>query len=349
MKQKITLVFILLIAWASFSEEPDIIEDEKSMKSIAELQKLQRQEFHKELKKIMIYSRRNGSLYKDPIGRYYTNGRYKFKLDNQDVSPTFSHIEYRIGDSAYEAYAYPIAFTEQKRYRLIYRGIDKLGNKENEHIYNIIVDKTAPTIQYNLEGLSYINDGRTYYKPGVKLILTANDTSSGIFKILTSIKDRSRKVGEQKFTHLGYLPYEDNQKEFSKHGLESVLVRAMDKVYNLSRKKEIIFFIDSRGPNYVSARMSPEIRQINGKPYCRKKSVAYINAEDEDSGLYNIQFRFSEKEAWKDYRGNIPIRTQKELNLYYRAIDNLGNYSSAKKLHCFMDITPPDSKIHKNQ
>ncbi|MEM7183787.1 MAG: hypothetical protein AAF518_22970, partial [Spirochaetota bacterium] len=345
LKHKILLLLAVVAGMSLFSEEADIVEENKTMKSIPELQKLERKAYHKELKKIMINSRRNGSLFKDAIGRYYTNGRYKFQLDSDYNDPKFSHVEYRFEDGTYETYTYPLALTEQKRYRLIYRAVDKLGNKEDEHIYDIIVDKTPPTISYSLEGLFHENDGRTYYKPGVKLLLSAHDSNSGIYTILTSIKDRTRRSGEQKFTHLGYLPYTENQKEFTKHGQESVLVRAMDKVYNLSRKKELLFFIDARGPKFVTARVSPETREIDGKAYCKKNSIVYLSAEDDDSGVYGMQYRLSDNEAWKDYRGKITLREQREVNLQYRASDNLGNMSTTKTMQCLMDITPPDSTI----
>lgn len=353
MKKLIKLLFVFSFVLglnALFSEEKQILEDSKlSIKTQEELQKLKREDFHAEIVKLMKASFKEGVLQRDELGRYYTNGRYKFKLleDKKETEKLFSHIEYSINGNSTQAYTYPISLSEEGRYRLDYKGFDKLGNVEEQKSYDITVDRTPPEVYYTLEGPSFMGETRLYYKPGVKLFVKATDKVSGVYEILVNIEDKERKKGEQKYKGQGNLPYRDSQKEFFEHGKYTLYIRAFDKVINLSKKKEVEFFVDAKGPSILEARSNPVTREFNGKNYCLNNTEVLLRAEDNETGIFKIEYSLTANGGWKRYPGKIRVSGNSgEYKIFYRAIDNLGNISEVKTFSCELDQVPPGSKAY---
>lgn len=346
MRLKLISALLVIFCFSVYSEEEDIVIEDKVLPTGEELAQLKREEFHKELVSIIKNSVRYGAMMKDELGRYITNGRYRFKLTDkfENRSKTFSHVEYRLENGAFQPYTMPISFSEEGKYILHFRGVDQLGNYEEEHTYDITVDRTPPTLKYKLLGLSYVNDDKLYFRPGVKLDVKADDDVSGVFEILVNIEDKDRKEGE--FKGQGNLPYKDSQKEFSEHGEQTLYLRAMDKVYNLSPKKEVRFFVDAKGPSRLSARVNPIMRDVDGKSYCVSNSIIYLSAEDNESGVFGIEYSTEPDKNWRDYKGRIQVPPYTDtFKIYYRAKDNLGNMSSVAEFQCNLDIVPPSSKI----
>ncbi len=344
------LVTVLMLSLSLWSREQEDIQIEtKLLPSYQELSKLKREEYHKKIKELMIESFKYGAMFKDSMGKYYTNGRYKFELKEKvdASSPLFSHIEYKLSDTArYNIYSYPISLSEEGRYKIIFRGIDKLDNVSDDNIYDIIVDTTPPIVKYQLVGEHFVNDGKLYYKPGVKLEASAEDENSGVFEVLVNIEDSNKKEGDGRYKGLGNLPYADSQKEFSEHGENTVYLRAFDRVMNLSQKKEVNFTIDAAGPNKLSHKIVPATREIDGKNYCFTDSRLYLYAEDAGSGVYLLQYSFDPNKDWKDYKGKVVVNGKDPIyKVYYRAMDNLGNFSSVSEYSCYLDMVPPKSNI----
>jgi hypothetical protein len=349
--KKITLLLAMLIisqiTWAR--EQEDIQIETKLLPSYQELSKLKREEYHKKIKELMIESFKYGAMFKDSMGKYYTNGRYKFELKEKldSSSSLFSHIEYKMSDNArYNIYSHPISLSEEGRYKVIFRGIDKLDNVSDDNIYDIIVDTTPPIVKYQLVGEHYENEGKIYYKPGVKIEASAEDDNSGVFEILLNVEDNNKKDGDGKYKGLGNLPYSDSQKEFFEHGEHTVYLRAFDRVMNLSQKKEVNFTVDAVGPNKVFHKIVPATREIDAKDYCYVDSRLYLYAEDAGSGVYLLQYSFSPDKEWKDYKNKITVTGKDPIfKVYYRAMDNLGNLSSVSEYSCNLDLVPPKSNI----
>ncbi len=296
------------------------------------------EKFHESLKHILRKSRRTGVIYKDKLGKIFTNGEYRFRLTPEIKPESFSHIEYKIGNGKFRIYEEPVSLEEEGFYKLSYRGVDLLGNYETTHSYNIRVDRTPPEIDLELLGEEFPGtDGNSYYAPNVKLEVRAHDKGAGLNMILININGQ------------GNVPLTEENSVFTKGGEYDVAVRALDNVYNLSKKVRIKFFIDNIKPK-VSFSIKPEMKKINDKKYCKVDSLVSLFGKDEESGLSKIEYSH-DGENWIEYTNPITIHrgsSLKEGNLYsfqFRGFDNIGNVSEPSTFECILDFLPPRTSI----
>lgn len=298
----------------------------------------EREKFHESLKHILRISRRTGVIYKDKMGKIFTNGEYRFKLTPEVKPESFSHIEYKIGNGNFKVYEEPVALEEEGFYKLSYRGVDLLGNYENTRSYNIRVDRTPPEVDLELVGEEFPGaDGNSYYAPNVKLEVRAHDRGAGLNMILINVNGQ------------GNEPLTEENSTFTKGGEYDIAVRALDNVYNLSKKVRIKFFIDNIKPK-MNFSIKPEMKKINDKKYCKVDSVVTLFGKDEESGLSKIEYSF-DGDNWIEYTNPITIyrgSPLKEGNIYsfqFRGIDNIGNISDPHLFECILDYQPPRTSI----
>jgi hypothetical protein len=298
----------------------------------------EKEKFHEELKAILRKSRKTGVIYKDKSGKIFTNGEYRFQLLPEVRPEYFSHIEYRIGAGNFKRYEEPVALEEEGIYKLSYRGVDLLGNLEETRSYNIRVDRTPPEVDVDIVGDEFKGaDGNSYFGPGAKLEVRAFDKVSGLNMILVNINSQ------------GNMPIEKVETTFTKGGEYDIAVRALDNVYNLSKKVKINFFIDNYKPQ-VFSKITPELKTISGKKFCKVDSVITLYGKDEQSGLNKIEFSF-DKEKWFDYGNPIvvsrtsPLKEENNYFLYFRGVDNTGNVSDPVEFQCILDYLPPKTYI----
>ncbi|MCX7998917.1 MAG: hypothetical protein N3A69_08200 [Leptospiraceae bacterium] len=298
----------------------------------------EREKFHESLKLLLRKSRRTGVIYKDRFGKIFTNGEYRFKLTPEVKPESFSHIEYKVGNGHFKIYEEPVSLEEEGFYKLSYRGVDLLGNYENTRSYNIRVDRTPPEIDLELVGDEFPgNDGNSYYAPNVKLEVRAHDRGAGLNMILININGQ------------GNEPLTEQNSVFTKGGEDDIAVRALDNVYNLSKKVRIKFFIDTIKPK-VNFSIKPEMKKINDKKYCKVDSTVTLFGKDEESGLSKIEYSH-DGENWIEYTNPIIVHRGSPLkqgNLYsfqFRGIDNIGNISEPSVFECILDHQPPRTYI----
>jgi hypothetical protein len=295
-----------------------------------------KEKFHEKIKAMLEKSRKTGVIYKDKSGRFFTNGEYKLQLNVENKNQLFSHIEYKINNSEFIKYSDPISLDTEGVYRFYYRGVDLLGNQEELKSYGITVDRREPDVIAELVGEELPSNSPsdiTYYKSGVKLEVKAFDKGAGVNAVIVNIN------------HEGNIPIEEAQTTFTKLGEYTIYVRAIDNVYNLSKKTKISFAIDDKKPT-IAYEINNVVRVIDGKTFCKSNSSIVITASDLETGVAKIEYSIDEKE-WKEYKGEIKV--DKGINnlfqLFYRAIDNSGNYSDTGKFNCMVDYLPPRTTI----
>ncbi len=339
-KLMILCMFILAITAHTQEKETDYVDLDKLKpeqiqvgKSVDPNEDLDaREKFHEKLKAILKKSKRTGVIFKDKSNRIFTNGEYKFQLKPENPSELFSHIEYRIDSSVFKVYDEPVPLEEEGFYKLAYRGVDKLNNLEELRSYTIRVDRTPPEITIDLVGEEFKGqDGNLYFKPGVKLEVRGYDKSSGLNMIILNINGK------------GNLPLEDSETTFTTGGEYDIAARGLDNVYNLSKKVKVNFWIDNIKPS-ASMKITPEVKVINERKFCKVDSLITLSAKDGESGISKIEYSF-DKTKWSDFGNPIPVPRVNDFKLYYRATDNTGNVSDPVEFSCLVDYIPPRTNI----
>lgn len=345
MRKKFTNIFIVLVSLVFFQisvstkeikvEDGDKIEKVKTPTTDAERQ-LEKEHFFEKMKSILENRKKKGVMFQDTMGRYFTNGYYKFHLLPEVTSSKLAFIEYKIDNSTYLHYKDPIELKEEGTYKLAHKGVDVLGNVEKEEVYTIIVDKKAPDVVADIVGEFFIHDNVRYYKPGAKLDVKAFDDSSGLDFILVNTIHNDKG---------GNLPYDPaNPVIFDKPGAYTIIIRAIDKVANLSKKKTLNFQVDGRKP-VATHKIIPEPKLIDKDVFCKVESTVTLEAEDSESGVYKIEYSI-DKAKWSEYKNSVTIGSDPLFKIYYRAVDNVGNVSSEKEYNCRVDAIAPKSKMN---
>lgn len=286
-----------------------------------------KEKFHEYMKAAL--RSRKGVIFKDDMGRIFTNGDYKFHLmPTQEADYKFS-IQYKIDNNDYQYYTIPFQLEKEGNYKITYRGVDQLGNQEEAKVLNIMVDTTDPEVVVDLQGQSFTNGSIVYYKPGVKMDIKAIDKGAGVNMIMYNL-------GSGNLPFIEPVPFEGGDHE--------VVVRAMDNVFNLSKKIHINFSVDDKKPS-TFIKIEPRPRELSGMLFCKKDAKIVIEGYDYESGVYSVEYSLNDDKNWTPFTGNLFVGQSEQFKIFYRSTDNSGNVSSLGEFSCKVDSKPPTTKL----
>ncbi|MBP7284538.1 MAG: hypothetical protein KBA66_23335 [Leptospiraceae bacterium] len=345
MKRILTIltVTILFLTYALVSQDnPGAFLDLKSLKNneITTDNKSQvidraaykdKEKFHEMMKTAL--KNRKSVIFKNEAGKIYTNGEYRFHLQPEENSSAVAYIEYQLDGGPFNTYSTPIPLEKEGVYNLSYRSVDVLGSVEKPQSYTVNVDTKAPEVEAKLVGEGIKPGDIQYYKPGVKLQVNATDAGAGLNLVILNVN------GE------GNLPLTEEQ-TYTKGGDYEIAVRALDNVYNLSKKKVLTFSIDDKKPT-VTGMTNPRPVSINNITFCKKDSLVVIDANDPESGIAKVEYSLNTPGDWKEYKPDtIKVPEVDTFKIYFRATDVSGNLSDVGEFSCRVDFKAPISS-HK--
>lgn len=290
-----------------------------------------KEKFHEMMKTAL--KNRKSVIFKNEAGTLYTNGEYRFHLQPEENSAAVAYIEYQLDGGPFNTYSTPIALEKEGVYDLSYRSVDVLGSVEKPQSYKINVDTKAPELEAKLVGEGIKPGDIQYYKPGVKLEVKATDSGAGVHLVVLNVN------GE------GNLPLTEEQ-SFTKGGDYEIAVRALDNVYNLSKKTVLTFSIDDKKPT-VAGRTSPRPVTIDNITFCKKDSFVIIDANDAESGIAKVEYSLNAPGDWKEYQPDkLKVPEIDTFKVYFRATDVSGNISEVGEFTCRVDFKAPVSKFN---
>lgn len=291
-----------------------------------------------------------GNIYNDGKNTYATS-QAKFELTATDNISNLDYIEYKI-DEAYQfsVYGHPFSIEKEGPHKITYRSVDRVGNREEDNIFNVIIDNLGPNINFALNKAPIVIDGKRYLAPGTKLEIRAVDNYSGVKSVEYSVYG-----GE-------WQPYKDGI-ILDKPGAAQLKYRAID---NLGNKSENINGFSTASANqgatpedlavinslYVEntppvVLINPTKRWINvdGKKYAMRDNTYNVEAHDSESGVANIFVKVDNANEWQIYSGSLVFQNEGPHSIEAKAIDKAGNESQPVKVDFIVDDNPPKSTI----
>ncbi|GEM_PF-344360 len=277
-------------------------------------------------------SAKGQNIYSDGRITYATTGA-KFLLKAEDSLSTLKHIEYKIDDNNYQIYTEPFQLTSvtEGRHTVTYRSIDKVGNKEPDNVYSIIIDDTPPEIMVTYKEGFFQGEKQLYAGLNSKAELKATDKFSGVKNIEYSLNGEESKVYSEIIT-------------FDKGGLQNVQFKATDNVGNVSPEQKFIVFVDDKGP-VVEIKPVQKLTVINGKNYSVKENYFSIEAKDNDSGVAQILVKVDGDTEFHPYATKINFAEEGDHKIEAKAVDNVGNESQVVVLELTVDNNPPKTML----
>ncbi|GAB4443884.1 MAG: hypothetical protein OHK0011_26090 [Turneriella sp.] len=291
-----------------------------------------------------------GYIYNDGKTTYATS-QAKFELTATDNISNLDFIEYKINDAyQFSVYGHPFSLEKEGPHKITYRAVDRVGNREEDNIFNVVIDNTGPYMNFALNKAPIVIDGKRYLAPGTKLEIRATDNYSGV------------KSVEYSTNGSDWQPYKDGI-VLDKPGAAQLKYRAID---NLGNKSENLSGFSTTTPGqgaspedlavinslYVEntppvVMITPAKRWINvdGKKYAMRDNTYLVEAQDTESGVANIFVKVDNAAEWQIYSGKLAFQTEGPHSIEAKAVDKVGNESQPVRVEFIVDDNPPKSTI----
>ncbi len=277
----------------------------------------------------------------------FANSKVLFKLETRDNVMT-DKIDFKIDDGAYTVYSAPFNIITEGRHAVTYYATDKLGNKEDEKIFRVVIDNTAPEIA--------VMTSRPVLKSGTKLFGTKSINFSIMAKDTLSRVDKTEYSIDAK----GYVDYVTPFNVLSEGEIE-LKVKSIDNVANQSevfalkvvdennqevelKEASVKIFMDNIAP-VVEVKSDKAFILKDGKNVASIDYKYTVNAADNESGLAGILVRLDGKGDFAPYKGELTFTTNGEHLIEAKALDKMGNSSNVSVLSVLVDVIPPQTII----
>jgi len=278
----------------------------------------------------------------------FVNSKALFRLAAKD-NFLADKILYKIDGGAEQTYDKEFPITAEGKHTISYYGVDKIGNKEDENIYHVIVDNTAPEIGLVPAYPLYSANGKYYISKRFSFNINASDALSGVKSVTYTINGKD-------FTDYvtAFSIYTDGDVEFRANGLDNVgnksskfkikLIGA-DGKETVEEKETITFFADNIVPT-VTITSDKQLLPSNGKNIASKEYKYTVAAADKESGVRTVYVRVDGKGDFIPYEKEIVFSTNGDHFIEAKAADNVGNFSDTVILPVYVDVVPPNSTIN---
>ena len=272
-------------------------------------------------------------LWTDANGNIYANSKVKFILEASDDLSDIEYIEYRMDDAkSFIKYKGPFTIAQEGPHVIVYRSVDRAGNHEVDHVYNVTIDNKGPDVNI-LPAKPFVNlSGKLYTSPGNTFTIRTIDALAGI---------KSVEYGVNTSALRGYSKNEAIQ--LTDSGSQLIQYKATDNLQNAT-VGSLLVQVDAGKPTVTVSPSQPLIA-VDNKLYARRNTGFDVNAQDLGSGVAMIMVRIDGSEEWQTYTDTIYFDTEKEHSIEAKAIDAVGNESEIVSSRFIVDDNPPTTKL----
>lgn len=265
-------------------------------------------------------------------GVNFSNSKTTFALKASDTLSEVDYIEYKINEGSFQKYQGPFNLSEEGPHTIVYRGVDKAGNRETDRVFNVTVDNIAPQVTL-LPGMAFIvKDGKSFTAPGNSLTIRVQDDYSGVKSVKYSINSGTMS------------DYTGEVLRLSEPGTHLVNYSAEDNLGNKMNAGNLLVEVDAEKPTVELAPTHPLVT-IGAKKFARRNTGFRVTAMDSGSGVTNILIRLDGSQEWQTYSDVLKFDTEKEHSIEAKAVDAVGNESEVKKITFIVDDNPPKTEL----
>jgi hypothetical protein len=267
---------------------------------------------------VRIGSPQNGS---DPV---FISGATPIYIDGTDNFAGINSTFYIIDDSGVRTFANSLKEGTPGSHNMTFWCTDKAGNRGANGELWFFVDAESPSSFVSCEGPGHISGDKVYLTASTSVLLSADDSASGVDYIEYSLDKRSyaRYTMPLKFTS----------------GNHSLLFRGVDKVGNIETEHSVMVILDTTAP---TTRPDWDV------PTSSNADVTItLVAMDSESGVAGTFFRVvREREKAADYQAGTSITVAAgsggsedgNYTVQYYSVDNVNNAEKVKELKLRID------------
>ncbi len=273
------------------------------------------------------------AFWKDPAtGTVYANSQTKFSLSSGDTLSNVDYTEYKVNEGPFQKYHAPFNLSSEGPYTVIYRTVDKAGNREPDRVFNVTIDNLAPNVVVLPSMPLVVKDGKNYTAPGNSVSIRVQDDFSGVKSVKYSVNSETMN------------DYKGEVVRLTQPGSHAIRYFAEDNLGNRTATGNLTVEVDAEKPA-VDIVPSQPLVTIGAVPFARRTTSFRVSANDAGSGVAQILIRIDGNQEWKTYTDTIRFDTEKDHTIEAKAVDAVGNESEVKTLKFSVDDTPPTTEL----
>ncbi len=267
-------------------------------------------------------------------GQLYGNTHVRFTLSATDNVSRTDYIEYKDNDGEYIRYSSPFLLGKEGPHNIMYRAVDRAGNREFDHSFNVIIDEGAPEVDLVPARAFVEKSGRRYTSLGNTFTIRAFDRYSGIKSVTYSINNSTKS------------PYVDsNTIQLSQSGPQLIQYEAVDNLGNNTKGASVLVEVDDTRPT-ATIRPTQPLRLVDNLRYARRATGFDVIGEDTGSGVSQIMVRIDGSQQWQAYNGTLYFSTETEHTISAKVVDAVGNESEIVTSRFKVDDNPPITELN---
>jgi len=261
------------------------------------------------------------------------SGRSKLILEASDEGIGVSKIYYQIDKGNRKLYKYPLLakYLRQGNHTLTYYAVDHVNNTEKENSIEFYVDKTPPTIIEEVEGKTFMLEGKEFTSGRSKLKITSFDNKAGVKEVYYSVNGGDYQLYTKPF----FLKMRAGNLSIKAYAVDNVNNRA-DKNESVSKVK--MPYVDLSGPKLSSYLKGPK---FTGRDtlFINHKTKISLRGSDGEAGIKKIDYMI-DNGPLKEFGDPVSVNDEGFHSIQFTGYDNVDN-SNNKELEFIVDKTGP--------
>ena len=244
-------------------------------------------------------------------GKIHLNGTIPVSITARDELSGVDKIMYSLDSSDYQEYTTPLGLNIEKEYILKYYSFDNVGNTENVKRVVIVIDKTKPKTNIEIQGDKFDNilSGRS------AIVINTEPDASGIARTVIKFDDHAEH------TYSGPISM-----ALLTQGDHKLIYYSIDNVGNQEDSHEFNFYVDKTPPTIIQDIIGKSFL-VNGKEYSSGQSMLKITAIDNKAGVKEVFYSINNGK-FTLYNKPILLSSVKGIfNVKVYATDNVNNKS----------------------
>jgi len=281
-----------------------------------------------------------------PEGVAFFGKETGFHLEAEDALSGLNDVYYSLNGADFVSTSRsPLDISAEGNYSVKFYAVDNVGNVEDLHTYDFVVDHTAPVTSHEING---INKKRVL-APDATISLTAADSLSGVAKVWFAIDDSEFEV-YRKPIPVSRL----------KDGGGKITYYSEDHVGNTENHKFIGTLASSRGSEDDDGKMfdyyidrNPPVAELDfegdyyesDQEYISGRTRVLLSAKDDKSGVQKILYSYNSFMTSEEYDAPFNPDGNSPVAISYAAVDWVENTAEEKEHHFYIDRSAPETKI----
>jgi hypothetical protein len=267
---------------------------------------------------------------------YYGKG-VTLSIKATDKVSGVRNIYYSINGGDFKIYSSKIEFPDEKEIVFKYFAVDNVSNIEKVKTKVFYIDLSPPVIKKSIEGNASLN----VLSKHASIVLTSKDELSGVKATYYSIDGKNPVVYTKPLPAYLFNGGDHKLAYFSVDNVGNTTIKddSEDKEFDFD------FVFDNTGPEVELIPLGTCAYKNKEILYLSKDCKVSFDATDDYTAVKKIEYSINSKLKFTTYTDAFTMQEKNQF-LYYRAVDELGNYSKLYVQRVIVDDKAPVSWIN---